>query len=76
MVSPATPQFSEPLTFKEFAMDARLNFTSVSSIVRVAAALAAVIAIGIFRGIVSLFQSRGAPMQSLVAPERACAPRA
>ena len=55
-------------------MDARLNFDSASLIMKaIAAALAA---IGVLPVIVNLFKSRGAPMQGLVAAERACAPHA
>lgn len=55
-------------------MNAKPDFTCTSPPTIVAiAALAAVIAIGILSVIVSLFQSRGAPMQHLVAAERACA---
>ncbi len=55
-------------------MNARLNLGTPGSIVIVAAAgLAAVIALGILTAIVGLFQSRGAPMERLVAAERACA---
>lgn len=38
----------------------------------VAAALAAFIAIGILSAVVSLFQSRGVPLERLAAAERAC----
>jgi amino acid transporter len=55
-------------------MNAKLDFTYTNPLKTVAiAALAAVITIGILSIIVSLFQSRGAPMQRLVAAERACA---
>lgn len=55
-------------------MNAKLNFASPSSTLTVAAAtLAAVIAIGILWAVVSLFQSRGMPMEELAAAERACA---
>jgi hypothetical protein len=55
-------------------MSAQLNFASPSSTLTVAAAaLATVIALGILWGVVSLFQSRGAPMERLAAAERACA---
>lgn len=58
-------------------MNANLNFASASSTMTVAAAaLAATIATGILSAIVNLFQIRGAPMQRLVAAERACAPHA
>jgi len=58
-------------------MNARLNLGSTSSIMTVAAAaLAAFIAFGILSTVVSLFQSRGAPMERLVAAERACVSRA
>jgi hypothetical protein len=40
-----------------------------------AAALATVIAIGIFTLVADLFQSRGAPLAQLAAAERACAAR-
>jgi hypothetical protein len=49
-------------------MNAKLNSGSTSSITTVAvAALAAVIAVGMFAAVVSLFQSRGAPMECLAA---------
>lgn len=55
-------------------MNAKLDSSCTSPRMTVAiAALAAVIAIGILSVVVSLFQSRGAPMQRLVAAERACA---
>jgi hypothetical protein len=55
-------------------MSTRPNFAFPGSTLTVAtAALAAVIALGILWGIVTLFQSRGAPMQRLVAAEHACA---
>ncbi len=54
-------------------MLAKLNLGSPSSIMTVvAAALAVVITVGILSIVVSLFQSRGAPMERLVAAERAC----
>jgi len=58
-------------------MSAKPNFASPSSILTVAAAtLAAIIAMGILWMVVSLFQSRGAPMERLAAAERACAQHA
>jgi len=55
-------------------MHARLNFASPSSTLTVAAAaLATVIAIGILWAVTALFQSRGTPMERLVAAERGCA---
>ena len=53
-------------------MNARLNFASSISILTVAV----VIALGILWAVVSLFQSRGAPMERLAAAERACAQQA
>lgn len=54
-------------------MNAKLNFATPSSILTVAAAtLAAVIAMTVLWAVVSLFQSRGAPMERLAAAERAC----
>jgi hypothetical protein len=54
-------------------MHAKVNLGSTSSIMTVAAAaLAAFIALGILSTVVSLFQSRGAPMERLAAAERAC----
>lgn len=54
-------------------MNAKLNLGSTSSIMTVAAAaLAAFIAVGMLSAVVSLFQSRGAPMERLTAAERAC----
>lgn len=50
-------------------MNAKLSPASSLSILTVAA----VIAMGIFWAIVSLFQSRGVPMERLAAAERACA---
>ena len=38
-----------------------------------AATAAAVIALGLLWGVVTLFQSRGAPLEELAAAERACA---
>ena len=58
-------------------MNAKLNFASPSSTLTVAAAaLASVIAMGILWAVVTLFQSRGAPMERLAAAERACAEHA
>ena len=58
-------------------MNARPNFAFPGSTLTVAtAALATVIALGILWGIVTLFQSRGAPMERLAAAERACAQHA
>ena len=55
-------------------MSTRPNFAFPGSTLTVAtAALAAVIALGILWGIVTLFQSRGVPMERLVAAEHACA---
>lgn len=54
-------------------MNAKLNFATANSIQTVAAAtLAAVLAMGILWAVVSLFQSRGVPMERLAAAERAC----
>ncbi len=54
-------------------MNAKLNLGSTSSIMTVAAAaLAAFIAVGLLAAVVTLFQSRGAPMERLAAAERAC----
>lgn len=54
-------------------MNAKFSLGSTSSIVTVAtAALAAFITVGMLTAIVSLFQSRGAPMERLVAAERVC----
>ena len=51
-------------------MNAKLNFAPPSSTVTVAtAALATVIAMGILWAVVTLFQSRGAPMERLAAAE-------
>ena len=58
-------------------MNVNLNLGSPGSITTVgAAALAGMIAIGILSAIVSLFQSRGAPMERLAMAERACASHA
>jgi hypothetical protein len=58
-------------------MNAKLNLASPSSTLTVAtAALATVIALGILWAVVTLFQSRGAPMGRLAAAERACAEHA
>jgi hypothetical protein len=54
-------------------MSARLNFAPGSTLTVATAALAAVIAFAILWGVVTLFQSRGAPMERLAAAERACA---
>jgi hypothetical protein len=58
-------------------MNAKLNLASPSSTLTVAtAALATVVALGILWVVVTLFQSRGAPMERLAAAERACAQHA
>ena len=58
-------------------MHAKLNLVSTRSIMTVAAAaLAAFIALAILSTVVSLFQSRGAPMEGLAAAERACVSQA
>ena len=55
-------------------MNTRPNFAFPGSTLTVAtAALASVIALAILWGIVTLFQSRGVPMERLVAAEHACA---
>ena len=54
-------------------MSARLNFAPGSTPTVAAAALASVIALGILWGVAALFQSKGAPMERLVAAECACA---
>jgi hypothetical protein len=54
-------------------MSARLNFAPGSTLTVATAALASVIAFTILWGVVTLFQSRGLPMERLVAAERACA---
>jgi hypothetical protein len=58
----------------ELIMDAK-PISGFRSSIRsaLAAALAAFIAIGILSAIVSLFQSRGVPLERLAAAERACA---
>ncbi|HEV8096851.1 MAG TPA: hypothetical protein VGP71_14055 [Burkholderiales bacterium] len=54
-------------------MNAKLSFAAPQpALTVVATAVATVIALGILWAIVSLFQSRGAPMERLVAAERAC----
>jgi hypothetical protein len=54
-------------------MNTQLKFASPSPTVTVGVAvLATVIALGILSGFATLFQSRGAPMERLVAAERAC----
>jgi hypothetical protein len=58
-------------------MSAKLNFASANSIMPAAAAtLAAVIAIAVLWGSVSVLQSVRALMQCLSAAELPCAPRA
>ncbi len=58
-------------------MNAKLNFAPPSSTLTVAIpALASVIAMSILWAVVTLFQSRGAPMERLAAAERACAQHA
>ena len=58
-------------------MNAKPNFALPSSTMTVATvALATVIAMGILWGVVTLFQSRGAPMERLAAAARACAQHA
>jgi hypothetical protein len=58
-------------------MNAKLNLASPSSTVTFAtAALATVVAMGILWAVVTLFQSRGAPLERLAAAERACAQHA
>lgn len=55
-------------------MNAKLNFATPSAThILAAATLAAAIAIGILWTVVSLFQSRGAPLERLAAAECACA---
>ncbi len=54
-------------------MNARPNSASGSTLTVAAAALATVIALGILWGVAVLFQSKGAPMERLVAAEHACA---
>src|SRR3979490_1606081 len=67
----------QPIRLEDTDMNAKLNFASPSSTLTVAtAALATVIAMGILWAVVTLFQSRGAPMERLAAAERACAQHA
>ena len=54
-------------------MNARPNSAPGSTLTVAAAALATVIALGILWGVAVLFQSKGAPMEWLVAAEHACA---
>ena len=55
-------------------MSAQANFASTNPTQTVAtAALATIIALGILLTVVTLFQSRGAPLERLAAAERACA---
>ena len=54
-------------------MNARPNSAPGSTLTVAAAALATVIALGILWGVAVLFQSKGAPMERLVAAEHACA---
>ena len=54
-------------------MSSRLNFAPGSTLTVATAALATVIALGILWGVTALFQSRGVPMERLVAAEHACA---
>jgi len=54
-------------------MNARPNFAPGSTLTVATAALATVIALGILWGVAALFQSKGAPMERLVAAEHACA---
>ncbi len=54
-------------------MNARPNSAPGSTLTVAAAALATVIALGILWGVAALFQSKGAPMERLVAAEHACA---
>ena len=55
-------------------MNAKLNTAFPSSTLTVATATAAtVMALGILWAVAILFQSRGAPMERIVAAERACA---
>jgi len=49
---------------------------NTSTLTVASAALSTVIALGILWGVVTLFQSRGAPMERLAAAERACAEHA
>jgi hypothetical protein len=73
----ATPGPFQPIQLQELAMNAKLNLASPSSTVTFAtAALATVIAMGILWAVVTLFQSRGAPLERLAAAERACAQHA
>ncbi len=54
-------------------MSARPNSAPGSTLTVAAAALATVLALGILWGVVTLFQSKGTPMERLRAAERACA---
>jgi hypothetical protein len=54
-------------------MSTRPNSAPGSTLTVAAAALATLIALGILWGVAALFQSKGAPMERLVAAERACA---
>ena len=73
-----TPQQQRVLTdanlTQETAMNAKPTFPQPSSLsITVAAGLATFIAIGLLTAVVFLFQRDGAPMEQLIAAERACA---
>jgi hypothetical protein len=73
-----TPQQQRVLTdanlTQETAMNAKPTFPHPSSLsITVAAGLATFIAIGLLTAVVFLFQRYGAPMEQLIAAERACA---
>ena len=54
-------------------MNAKLNIESRSPILTISAGtLAAIVALGTLWAVVLLFQSKGLPMERLVAAERAC----
>jgi hypothetical protein len=56
-------------------MNGKLRFASPSGVLLFSAAgLAGVVAATLFSTVVLLFQSRGTPMEAMVAAERACGP--
>lgn len=57
-------------------MNARFKLAFPNAIRAFAAALAVAVTAGILWSVVGLFQSRGAPMETLAAAERACAQHA
>jgi hypothetical protein len=74
-IVPAAPELSRPKCYrKEIAMNAKPVLAGPHIVTTIAAAaLSALIAIGLLSAVTGLFQRDGAPFEHVVIAERACA---